>query len=234
MRRRTRRGAPECNLSYPGTNIRQHQSIIKLELRGKLAFVVNELIPTSSKLRDQYQLLCSFGEILLCESFSHVFQSVVSTSSSSVLQTTSTGNWKLVRRATYPSRLDLIHVERQEKLWDSFQANPILVQMEASHSILKHNQISSVILWWAVPVFYDLSQRITESQKHIKSESCCHWAALGRAGAGPVPDGLVDRQRVLSDREEVGHDIEVTVPQTLSCVQVTGCMQWEADWGEPG
>lgn len=33
----------------------------------------------------------------------------------------------------------------------------------------------------------------------------------------------------LSDREEVGHDIEVTMPQTLSTVRVTGCMQWEAN-----
>lgn len=31
----------------------------------------------------------------------------------------------------------------------------------------------------------------------------------------------------LIDGEEVGHDIEVTMPQTLSGVGVTGCMQWE-------
>lgn len=33
----------------------------------------------------------------------------------------------------------------------------------------------------------------------------------------------------LSDSKEVGHDIEVTMPQTLSGVRVTGCLQWEAD-----
>lgn len=40
---------------------------------------------------------------------------------------------------TYPSGLDLIYIQGQEKLGYSFQVNPVFVQLEVSHSILKHN-----------------------------------------------------------------------------------------------
>lgn len=41
--------------------------------------------------------------------------------------------------ATYPSGLNLINIQRQKKLADSLHANPILVQLEVSHSILKQS-----------------------------------------------------------------------------------------------
>lgn len=44
-----------------------------------------------------------------------------------------------------------------------------------------------------------------------------------------MPGGPGGQAAVLSDREEVGHDIKVTMPQTLSAVGVTGCMQREVD-----
>lgn len=44
-----------------------------------------------------------------------------------------------------------------------------------------------------------------------------------------MPDGAGGQAAALSDREEVGHDIEVTMPQTLSGVRVTGCRKWQAD-----
>lgn len=97
-----------------------------------MAFVVNELIMTSSKVRDQYQLVCNFGQI-----FSHAFHSIAS---SSVLQSIDQQQLEVGEKGeTYPSGLNLIYIQRQEKLGYSFQADPVFVQLEVSHSILKHN-----------------------------------------------------------------------------------------------
>lgn len=105
---------------------RYHQ----VSAQREVGFIVNELMVTSSTLWDQYRLVCSFEKIFPadCMVLVHVCWS--------------TDKLKLLRRpkgATYPPGLDLIHVERQEKLRDSLQANPILFQLKLPHSILKHN-----------------------------------------------------------------------------------------------
>lgn len=100
-----------------------------------MAFVVNELLITSSKVRDLYQLVCNFGDIFLCEIFSHVFHSIPS---SSVLQSIDQQQFEDGEKgATYPSGLDLIYIQRQEKLRYSFKMNPIFSQLEVSHSNLE-------------------------------------------------------------------------------------------------
>lgn len=44
---------------------------------------------------------------------------------------------------TYPSGLDLVDVQREEELGHPVQVNPVAVQTERSHSVLKHRHDTS-------------------------------------------------------------------------------------------